>query len=639
VRTVEDLVNSIARDVLALEDATLRAIIPALVDARHELERDLRAWLADHSDGAERFTAQDLRRALASVDAALETISESRPQMESAMVAAARAGATMAVDHIRSELAMHATQFGASVRPTKLSSAAVMARAQHEIIPRIATSAARYVQTVREDMRHQFALGLVRGENFEQLTNRLRRLGGPRGLVALRGIAGDPGAQVEHIAEGLFARYRHWAERVVRTEVINAYNVEHVAGIEELNDELAADGQTALQQRWDSTPDFRRCSLCAALDGQVRAIGDEFAPGVLRPPRHPNCRCVVVAWDPSWDPHAVVGKQKAKGTKQRKQPRQPKPPKPTAPPSSKPPRAPKKPVSQAPPATPTPAAAPGDKNALAAIAKVAGGDLVGARRLIEQDLGARRLSPHFHTPGNDVVRVQRMKPGLRGSHAWSGEIALAKPVAGDASKFATAVNKSEKNAKAIRATLEESARRRDASIANPSIPFVRTARMQSLEKGAQGLRTLVHETTHGYGPLRAWEYSGAGVLVEEITTELVARRYLHDNFGYSRELGSYQDYINRAIDATKAALGLDRPAALDALDRASQTFRGDAMPTSGALSSNQLPPVSRLAKHIAAASPAKAPADNTPDRTLHFEDKSEATPHEWAIVTALRKHL
>lgn len=300
MKTVADLVNAIAHDVKVLEDSTLRVLLPSLLRARVELQRDLGQWLESHPDGAERFTAQQYRRAIVSVDAALATIGEMNPALVVHLTGAAKAASVMAAGHISDQLSQFGTMFGGSIRPTKISSAAIMARANREIIPRIRTSAARYVQSVREDMRHQFAIGLAKGENFEQLTNRLRHLGGPRGRVALRGVAGEPGAHVEEIAEGLFARYRYWAERVVRTEVINAYNVEHQAGIAELNDDLIADGQDPLDQKWDATPDFRLCALCSALDGEVRAVGEAFAPGVYHPPRHPCCRCVVVAWHPSW---------------------------------------------------------------------------------------------------------------------------------------------------------------------------------------------------------------------------------------------------------------------------------------------------------------------------------------------------
>lgn len=303
------MADSIANDVRRLEDDTLRALLPSLLRAREELRAGLAAWIASHPDDGElRFTAQNYRRAMASLDAAIRALGEVGPEMEAALGNAYEEAGGLAAQNLREEVVQFGAMYGSSIRPTQISTAAIVARGRNEVIPRMRTSAARYSQAVREDIRRQLAIGMVSGENFEQLTNRLRRIGGPRGLVATRGARGeDRDVVTEQIAEGLFNRYRHWAERVVRTEVINAYNVEHQAGIAELNDDLLEDGQDALKQRWDSTPDTRRCPLCREIDGEVRAVGEEFAKGITHPPRHPNCQCVVVAWHPAWEQRTPDG--------------------------------------------------------------------------------------------------------------------------------------------------------------------------------------------------------------------------------------------------------------------------------------------------------------------------------------------
>ena len=55
-----------------LDQASLRALLPALIDARNELRKDLTAWLANAPDGDERFTAQQYRRALLALDKAAQ---------------------------------------------------------------------------------------------------------------------------------------------------------------------------------------------------------------------------------------------------------------------------------------------------------------------------------------------------------------------------------------------------------------------------------------------------------------------------------------------------------------------------------------------------------------------------------------
>jgi SPP1 gp7 family putative phage head morphogenesis protein len=98
------------------------------------------------------------------------------------------------------------------------------------------------------------------------------------------------------VGDALFRRYRAWALSLVRTETARAYAEAKEAGIEE-----AAKKHPGLERKWDATIDARTCPVCRMLHGVVAKIGAEFAPGIESPPAHPNCRCRVVPWLPSWD--------------------------------------------------------------------------------------------------------------------------------------------------------------------------------------------------------------------------------------------------------------------------------------------------------------------------------------------------
>ena len=134
-----------------------------------------------------------------------------------------------------------------------------MARGHKTLIPRFRNSAARYGADITADIRRQLAVGIVRGETFTQMTERLVQLGGPKGWVSLRGVLGEPGSYAEFISEGLFRKYRGWAERVVVTESLNAYNVHHLEGLRDLNEE-----DPGYLARWDASIDARGCPRCAA---------------------------------------------------------------------------------------------------------------------------------------------------------------------------------------------------------------------------------------------------------------------------------------------------------------------------------------------------------------------------------------
>lgn len=308
---VADTLRQVAQDVAALPGPTIGALLPLLGEAEKELSADLAAWLAKAPKGDERYTAQAHRNALLTIRGSLEEIRALHPQIYGALVQGGQLAASYSTKHVAEELARWGDKFGHSIRPGPLSEAAVLAAGNKTLLNRYRTSAARYALGMEQDIRNQLAIGLVRGETIDQLTNRLVRLGGPKGQVALRGILGQPGAVAEEISEGLFKRYRHWAERLARTEVINAYN-EHTMA---LLDEVAAK-DPGIRYRWDASLDSRICQICQRLDALLAEPGTSFA-GYPRPPAHPNCRCTVVAWHKAWTEQSyreTEGGEKAPGS-------------------------------------------------------------------------------------------------------------------------------------------------------------------------------------------------------------------------------------------------------------------------------------------------------------------------------------
>jgi hypothetical protein len=556
---VSRLAKLIANDVAKLEEDTIQALLPALLDARKELQRDLTEWLKG-VDGRERYTAQAHRRGLVAIESALGVIAQMRPELQHELLEAMKAGGELAGSHLRMELQRFGDLFGESIRPTQISTAAIIARAKDEIIPRIRSSSARYVDSVRKDMRHQLAIGLAKGETFTQLTNRLRRLGGPRGLVALRGIAGEPGAHVEDIAEGLFARYRHWAERVVRTEVINAYNIEHQAGIEEINATRDPD-EDELLQKWDSSPDRRRCEWCASLEGKTAKIGKPFPGGILRPPAHPNCRCVVVAWHPSWGD----------------QPGEHRPPKEKYGPKK--PRA----SSKAAPAAPGSPGAPGGKKPRTAdgqaIAGFAKGDLKNGRRSFDSFLKKQGFAPSTATNGNPDTLEMKLPDGVWGQHnTASGRIALSPRSRQLLEEFSKTFAADPAGAK--KKLRELAAARRKTGRANPP----GHVEAYALESQARGMHVLVHETLHGFGPTYNSQYEKKNAAVEEVTTEVLARAVMRDRYGINPppdyRIPAYNTEIKIAADALRDHFGLTDENAMKLLEQASAEFKRTPMPPS-----------------------------------------------------------
>lgn len=293
-KSVQALLAHVNADIGRLPAPVLRDLAPLLAQAQRETEHALREWLKNVPDGAERFTAQQYRRALVQLREATAAIRQTQPVLAKGLLAGGRRAGGMAVSHLQQEYAFYAARFGGSIAPIPIQVASVVAHGEKMLIPRFRSSAARYAGSIGQDIRTQLGVGVVRGESFHQLAMRLVRLGGPRGAIALRGVRGAPGAYVEHIGEGLFKRYRGWADRLVRTEMVNAYNVQAAEGLRE-----AADVVPGLMQKWDATTD-RVCPICKALDGAIARVGRPFRGGYMQPPAHPNCRCALIAWHRDW---------------------------------------------------------------------------------------------------------------------------------------------------------------------------------------------------------------------------------------------------------------------------------------------------------------------------------------------------
>lgn len=296
VDAVRRLVRESVQAVDALVLPALRAVVPALVQARDELRSDLQSWLATAKNGADRFTAADKQAALRSLEGALERIQDLHPAMASALAGQRHATGPLAVSNLDNEIRRLSAIFGGGVPVIpNIKAAAIIAQGDKLLWKRHETSAKRYAGAIGEDIKHLLSVGVAKGESFDQLVNRLRRIGSA-GRTA-RPI--EPGADSAEIAGGLFGRYRWWAERLVRTEGMNTYNAMHDESIAYAN-ENRPDGDEEYLRRWDAAADARVCPTCAGLDGKVATIDGTFPGGYSSPPAHSCCRCVCLAWLRRW---------------------------------------------------------------------------------------------------------------------------------------------------------------------------------------------------------------------------------------------------------------------------------------------------------------------------------------------------
>jgi hypothetical protein len=293
---VTDYLEYINYEVSKLSTVGLTRLAEVLDAAELELTRDLAQW-SFLGKGADRFTPQMYRSALIQVRSALEHI---RGPVAEGIASVLRHGGLMAAElatkHLISEVGKFSAMFEGAARPVAIEAANVLAEGKKLVFKRFANSASRYAGHVGEDIRKQLAIGVVKGETVDQLTTRLAKLGGPKGIVWIRGLPGEPGAKAELITEGLFRRYRYYAERLVVTETVNAYNSFALVGMDELEDE-----DPGYFKRWDAAVDKRLCLWCRDYDDQTVPLDKSFSSGIQHPPLHPRCRCAVVVWRKEWN--------------------------------------------------------------------------------------------------------------------------------------------------------------------------------------------------------------------------------------------------------------------------------------------------------------------------------------------------
>lgn len=294
---VRAVLDRVTNEVAALPEDSLRKLAPVLREAEREVASDLARWLRTVEDGEERFTAQRYRSLLLQLRHGRQEI-EWAQRVRIGTFDALRHGGkdagSMAMRHLTEEVARFSAAFGGPA-PIDLERAGVLAKGDRLLIPRFKSSAARYAGNILDDIKRQFSIGVVRQESFWEMTNRLQRLGRRRLVRVAKGEIGEAGEVGNNIAAGLFTRYRYWGERVVRTEMINAYNQNADDGLVEM-----AKDDPRMLKRWDASLDYRCCIICRKLHGETVKPHENFSGGNPHPPAHCNCRCAEVAWMEHW---------------------------------------------------------------------------------------------------------------------------------------------------------------------------------------------------------------------------------------------------------------------------------------------------------------------------------------------------
>lgn len=280
---------SVLADLLARQGREVKDLADDEVRAAYKLYRRTRGELIQRleelDDGT--FTAQQYRVALVQTEDGLRHLErEMNKRLDESVPRTAR----LASKHLRQQVEAFGKEFRGSIRPFASKQALVIEMGRSLLLPQFEQSVERYGLELIKGMQQRLALGMLSNESVDNIRRRLfKEFLQPLQTVELAG------AQVPVTA--------YWAERIVRTELQQAYST-----VTQFELQQAAEEEPKLQKRWSATMEKRTCPLCRRLDGQVRPINGYFRlPGgrlISGPTAHPNCMCVIQAWMPAWNPAA-----------------------------------------------------------------------------------------------------------------------------------------------------------------------------------------------------------------------------------------------------------------------------------------------------------------------------------------------
>jgi SPP1 gp7 family putative phage head morphogenesis protein len=178
----------------------------------------------------------------------------------------------------------------------------VVNRGAKTLSSRMAKASDKFGDDIFEDIGRQFLAGAVRSEEIGTVAHRLERAGGMRGM--LPDFDEHPAVVADNVADTFLGRMGNIAERLIRTEVANAYTEQMTDAIETLADE----NDVVMMKRWDATIDRVTCEECDELHGDTVEVDEEFSgDGGDGPPAHCNCRCTITVWIEKKDVNAAGG--------------------------------------------------------------------------------------------------------------------------------------------------------------------------------------------------------------------------------------------------------------------------------------------------------------------------------------------
>ena len=255
-----------AADLLRLEARELRRMRGIYEQGRKELLASLAEVRADT------FTAQHLRSTQVQVESGIRAMLKKLEQGDTFNLLDTSIAQTL------DEIAFYEPTFrGGATGRIQIEALRRIAAPQNLLLNQYRVSMESYGASLIRDVQGRLGVNLVKRSSWRQMSLDVA------GKLDGNAIVG--------------AQWK--AERIVRTELVNALSVGHQVALE-----TSAEILPGLKRQWDATLDSRTSSICETLNGRVREMNKPFGSylgqPVMRPPAIPNCRSRMVPWHADW---------------------------------------------------------------------------------------------------------------------------------------------------------------------------------------------------------------------------------------------------------------------------------------------------------------------------------------------------
>jgi hypothetical protein len=276
--------------VVELSNPELRAIMPTLYDLREKTAKALSKFLKGE-EAASEYSLHKHRALLMQLDDVIKTAERELPSAALRDLKREAFGAAkIGVKKLENMVNEGEKKFTGASGSLRIPVAKVLLNVKRTMMGRYETKSDRYAGNVGRRIRNELAVGVIRGESIGEMTKRI--LGaGTFARLAKKGST----AVADGIAENVLFKSQHEAERLVRTEIVNAYTESQIESIYEVEEE-----DPGYMKVWDAANDMRVCRECRNLDEVAVMLNENFRGGIQGPPLHPNDRCCINPWHRSW---------------------------------------------------------------------------------------------------------------------------------------------------------------------------------------------------------------------------------------------------------------------------------------------------------------------------------------------------